>query len=154
MNRPTLLIVDDDPHVRAFYHLLFTRNGYDVLQASNAFEGLRTFRTRKDIDAVVSDYEMPGMNGAELASEVKACNPRVPFVLVSGCESVLEEAPHFVDAAVAKGAPIGVVLEQLRTLLGTHSEQPTAGALSRYLPVGSALAGIALAVRLVPKLWH
>jgi DNA-binding NarL/FixJ family response regulator len=94
---------------------------------------------------------MPGMSGAELASEIKTHNPQVPFMLVSGCEPVLEEAPHFVDAAVPKGAPMQLMLDKLKALLALRGHAHRSNFLSRFVPVGSVVAGIALGVLLLPK---
>ncbi|HVO81219.1 MAG TPA: response regulator [Terriglobales bacterium] len=71
-----------------------------------------------DIDAVISDYQMPGMNGAELAAEIKRCKPTLPVIMITGRQPVPEEAPHLVDAALAKGEPVDRILNQLQILLG------------------------------------
>ena len=106
MRRAKLLCVDDDPGIREFYGTLFGRHNYEVVSAANGREALSILRCHPcQIDVVISDYDMPGMTGPELAAQVKLLRPELPVLIVSGSQPVLEEAPHFVDAAMAKGAP-------------------------------------------------
>ena len=118
MKATTLLCVDDDPQFRNFYSLMFGSYGYEVITSGNGRQALKLFHCREhDIAAVISDYEMPGMNGAELPAELKRCNPLLPIIIVSGSQPVLEEALHFVDASVEKGSPIGTFLDKVESLL-------------------------------------
>ncbi len=118
MNRPTLLCVDDDPGIRELYEAMLGTYGYEVLVAEGGLQALNLFRSkRKEIDAVISDYEMPGMNGAELAAELKRCDPEIPVIVISGSAPVLEETPYFVDAAVPKGASVENIVDHIEVLL-------------------------------------
>ena|SRR5581483_3134715 len=149
MTRPKLLCVDDDPQMCGMYEKVLGSHGYDVVTAEGASEALHVFHSKdQQIDAVISDYEMPGMSGAELAAELKHENPQLPVIMVSGCQPVVEEAGHFVDAAVLKGSPIHAVLDQIDALLASQ-------ALSRHSarrsPLVALLAGVAVCVLLIPK---
>lgn len=151
MKRPRLLCVDDDPGIREFYETLFGAHGYDVVLAGSGRQALNIFRAHGDpIDAVLTDYDMPEMSGPELAAELKRSNPALPVIMVSGSRPVLEEAPHFVDAALAKGAPIQQVLDEIRNLIAGATPPPS---WSRYLPLGEALAAVAGAVLLIHRVW-
>jgi CheY-like chemotaxis protein len=97
-------------------------SGYEVVVAENGAEALQLFRPR-EFDAVILDYEMPGMNGGELAAEIKRRSSLVPIIMVSGCQPVVEEAPRFVDAAVAKGSRMDRLLEKLEMLLDTAASK-------------------------------
>jgi CheY-like chemotaxis protein len=79
---------------------LLERSGYEVLTASSAQEGLKVAITRK-VDAVLLDYEMRGMNGHEVASEIKLVKPELGVILLSGHE-VPMQALALVDAFVPK----------------------------------------------------
>jgi DNA-binding NtrC family response regulator len=119
MKQRTLLCVDDDPGTRGFYETLFGRYGYGVIVASSGRQALELFHAKAtDIDAVISDYQMPGMNGAELAAELKRCKPTLPVIMITGRQPVPEEAPYCVDAALAKGEPVDSILDQVGILLG------------------------------------
>ncbi len=118
MKTATLLCVDDDPQVRNFYSLMFGSYGYEVLTSGNGRQALNLFHSHEhEISAVISDYDMPEMNGAELAAELKRFNPMLPIIMVSGSQPVLEEALHFVDASVEKGSSIALFLDQVEHLL-------------------------------------
>ena len=118
MNRTTLLCVDDDPGIRELYEAMLESHGYEVLLAEGGYEALNLFRSRKkEIDAVISDYEMPGMNGAQLAAELKRYDPDIPVIVISGSLPVLEETPYFVDAAVPKGASVEKIVDHIEALL-------------------------------------
>ncbi len=90
-----------------------------------------------------------GMTGEELAGNIKRRSPKVPVILVSGCYSVVKEAPGSVDAALSKGAPIKELVDRIRLLLAAR--EPSA--FSRFVPLGSVLASLVLAAFLLPKLW-
>ena len=85
----TVLHVDDDP---AFGDLVATylereggENGLDVVTVTDSTAALAELeRGRGRIDCVVSDYEMPGMNGLDLLSAVRSEWPDLPFVLMTG----------------------------------------------------------------------
>jgi CheY-like chemotaxis protein len=79
---------------------LLGRAGYEVLTASSAQQGLRLATTCK-CDAVLLDYEMYGMNGQEVASEIKLVKPELAVILLSGRE-VPMQALALVDAFVPK----------------------------------------------------
>ena len=153
MRRAKLLCVDDDPGIREFYGSLFGSHNYEVVPAASGREALSVLRSHPcQIDAVISDYEVSGMTGPELAAQIKQLRPEMPVLIVSRSQPVLEEAPHFVDAAMAKGAPIHELLGRVRFLLRQRM-QPEAGlGLTRFVPLGSALATVALGALILGKL--
>src|SRR5690349_3998441 len=65
--KPTLLWIDDFQVGLEMYRAMFEQLGYRVLTASSGEAGLHIAATRP-IDLVVTDYEMPGMNGEEVAT--------------------------------------------------------------------------------------
>ena len=154
MIRPRLLCVDDDAAVRELYRKILGSFGYDVLLAEKGAHALKLFHPRQ-IDAVILDYEMPGMKGSEVAAELKRRSPGIPIIMVSGCPSVVEEAPRFVDAAIPKGSPIGWLLDRVEALAGAaKGKLATPGLpISRFIPLGSALATVAVSAFLLPRLW-
>jgi len=93
--RATVLCVDDD---RAFLDLeteLLERRADDLepVAATSGEEALRVLDDR-DVDCVVSDYDMPGMDGLELLDAARARYPDLPFVLFTGkgSEQIASEA--------------------------------------------------------------
>lgn len=79
----TLLLVDDDPQIRFVLERLFSREGYRVLQAGRGTEALELLALH-EVDVVVSDGDMPEMDGAELLRRVSAMYPKTLRILLSG----------------------------------------------------------------------
>jgi len=82
----TILLVDDDVGARRTLAALLQRFGFRVIEAEDGPEALITARTLVP-DIVLSDYNMPGMNGAALLRELRTSLPAlatVPFILFSG----------------------------------------------------------------------
>ena len=117
----TVLCVDDDAAILDSYGVLLGRNGYRVIAAVDGVHALRVVRSKsKDIDAVILDYEMPKMNGLELAVMLKRRDPQLPIVMIAGRLPVSHELAPFVDAAMKKGVPIDSILNQLEHLLASR----------------------------------
>jgi DNA-binding NtrC family response regulator len=78
-----LLIVDDDPITREMMGGFFRGKGYFVFLAENGKEALHLLREEK-IDLVISDYQMPGMDGKELVLRINKFRPSLPLILITG----------------------------------------------------------------------
>lgn len=96
-----LLIVDDHAMVRAGLAALLRQPRYDiqVLQAKNAGEGIDMIRANSDIDVVLLDVSMPGMNGFEAVKEFGRTRPDLPIILLTASED-----PADVRRGLAAGA--------------------------------------------------
>lgn len=83
--RPRLLCVDDEPDLLDSLRLLF-RNRYELSVARSGTEALEMFEGHEQVpfDVVLSDMQMPGMNGAEFLTTLRARHPEVPRLLMSG----------------------------------------------------------------------
>jgi len=84
----TILIVDDDPKLLSCLENLMVRSGYSVIPASNASSALAVIRSRPAVDLIITDYQMPGMNGLELVAMLKQIIPSVPVIMFSGFTEV------------------------------------------------------------------
>lgn len=83
--RGRVLLVEDEPRVRAQARRLLERSGFAVTDAPDGAEGLFQFRARDGaIDVVVSDVMMPMLGGVEMVAHLRAIAPGVPVVFVSG----------------------------------------------------------------------
>ncbi len=89
----TILIVDDDEHVRRALRRVLRRARCRILDAPDAALGLAHLE-REPVQVVVSDYRMPGMSGVEFLREVKERWPRIQRVLLTGQadSTAIEEA--------------------------------------------------------------
>jgi CheY-like chemotaxis protein len=86
-----VLVVDDDPVVGKSFDRVLTAKGYNVITAHDAAEALERMR-EGEVDLVVTDIRMPGMNGLELAETVKASRPWTPVLIVTGYGNDADEA--------------------------------------------------------------
>jgi DNA-binding response OmpR family regulator len=81
-----ILIIEDDPKMRRGLEEMFAQEGYEVLSASNGREGLE--KLDEDIDVVLTDLVMPGINGMEVLREVKRKKPLVPVVVITAFATI------------------------------------------------------------------
>lgn len=83
-----ILIVDDYPELPKAMAYALNNAGHEVETAWNGVQGLAKFdRAEIPFDAVVSDWNMPGMNGFEMVTEILKRNPHVKIVMMSGDDS-------------------------------------------------------------------
>ncbi|MDQ6992561.1 MAG: response regulator [Mariprofundus sp.] len=81
----TVLLVDDDKAVLKIHTFYLERMGYKVIAVSSGCAALAEFRRQPDLfDMLVSDFQMPGMNGLELIAEMRKLVPDLPVLMVSG----------------------------------------------------------------------
>jgi signal transduction histidine kinase/CheY-like chemotaxis protein len=80
-----VLVVEDEPVLRATTAAMVTDWGYEVLEAGNANEALAILLSERSVDVLFSDLVMPpGMNGAELALQAERLRPGMRVLLTSG----------------------------------------------------------------------
>jgi len=111
----TVLCVDDERIGLRVRKIMLESRGYTVLTANSGDEGLRVF-DENHVDVVVLDYYMPGLNGGEVASEMRRRRPGVPIVFLSAYFSLPPEALELADAFITKGDPPDVLIEKLQRL--------------------------------------
>ena len=81
----TILIIDDEEIVINICEMMLKRFGHKVLKAYNGYEGLQLFKANKfKIDLIISDLNMPVMDGQELMAELRRIDPYVKVILSSG----------------------------------------------------------------------
>ncbi|POR40131.1 PAS domain S-box protein [Methylobacterium sp. V23] len=90
-----VLVVEDNEEVGAFATQALTELGFETVRAVNAEAALNILRSTRGFDVVFSDVVMPGMNGIDMAREIRHRHPGIPVVLASGYSHVLaEEGTH------------------------------------------------------------
>lgn len=82
-NIPTVLFVDDHEVLSRISCEILQVQGYRAFPAYDGFGALEIF-AKEQVDAVVTDYRMAGMNGVELANQIWEKNPKMPIVVVYG----------------------------------------------------------------------
>jgi DNA-binding NtrC family response regulator len=81
--RQRVLVVDDEPSIRAALTKMLTMAGYDAAAAANGDEATRSWRARP-ADLVIMDLFMPEKDGLETIIELRTYNPNLPIIAMSG----------------------------------------------------------------------
>jgi PAS domain S-box-containing protein len=98
----TVLVIDDEEHVRELIKDLLGALGYNVMCACNGEEGIKTFRENKDkISIVLLDMIMPRMGGKEVFQSLKTLHPDARIIICSGYS---HEGFAGIDDLLAAGA--------------------------------------------------
>ncbi len=96
-----ILLVEDEEPLRASLRMMLELDGHQVTEASNGAEALKLF-TIGDFDLVMTDFEMPVMEGNELAASIKLLAPSVPILMVTASERARGDLDNPVDALLSK----------------------------------------------------
>ena len=80
---------------------LLQENGYELVTAGNARDGLRLLRTQP-VDAIVLEYQLGLLDGAAVAAEIRKVKPELPIVMLTDHLELPEGALKSVDALVTK----------------------------------------------------
>jgi len=112
----TILCVDDNEQALSIRKLMLETRGYRVLACSSGHQALETFK-QGGVDLVLSDLQMPGLDGAELVDKIKQISASTPAILFSGKTRFYEKDTR-ADLFLPKGmyAPIEL-LERIRVML-------------------------------------
>ena len=120
MARPrTILCIDDHRNALLGRKMLLEKSGYNVLEATGGDEGLKLFSSNQ-VDAVVLDYQMPGINGDIVADRMKRMKASVPIMLLSAYGPLPASKLKSVDTFVPKSQELQVLLSTLQNLLGSQ----------------------------------
>jgi DNA-binding NtrC family response regulator len=87
MEKPSILVVDDELLIRDLLYDFFTGQGWQISVAENGERALEILRAKK-IDLILTDIKMPEMDGLTLTSRVKDTHPDLPVVIMTGFPSV------------------------------------------------------------------
>ncbi|PYX38807.1 MAG: hypothetical protein DMG75_02810 [Acidobacteria bacterium] len=116
--RPTILCVDDEAPGLYFRKLILERQGYRVITATSADDGIELFKT-SDIDLVVTDHLMGRATGTKMAAEIKRLKPGIPIIVLSGTTNI-PEGLESADFFLPKTEGPEKLLEKVRELLALN----------------------------------
>ncbi|MEA2409369.1 MAG: two-component system, cell cycle sensor histidine kinase and response regulator CckA [Thermoleophilaceae bacterium] len=126
----TILVVEDDEEVRGVAGRILRQHGYQVVEAAGGEEALElAARETGEIDLLVTDVVMPGMNGPELAERLRELQPGVRVLHMSGYTAGIG-SPHpgaTLSDLIEKPFTGAELLERVRKLLGRAELSATSG---------------------------
>jgi len=102
MDKKTILIVDDDRDLGKMLGITAQMLGYAPILCAGGDEAIPHV---KSVDILITDFNMPGMNGVELAKIAKQQNPDLPVVIMTGTPQDIP-IDHLADEIVEK--PFGI----------------------------------------------
>ena len=98
-----ILVVDDSKMIRSIHKDMLEDAGYQVITAENGYEALEFFHKDK-FDLVLTDLNMPKMDGYTLTQELRKINDEIPIIIAT-----TESQSHDIDKGVEVGADIFMV---------------------------------------------
>ena len=111
VRQKTVLCVDDEAIGLRVRKIMLEPHGFQVLTASDGQQGIDLF-DQHDIDLVVLDFYMPGLNGGEVAADCTVAAD-VPSSFLSAYFSLPSDALEMADAFITKGEPPEVLIEKI-----------------------------------------
>lgn len=126
----TILIVDDEPAMGELLGKVLSRRGYLTFIANSASKAIAIFENQP-IDLVISDLDLPQINGFQLMGQIKAIQPEVPVVLMTsfgdheqGLRAHEKGACYFLSKPLNMDTIIGCI-ESLLFGLESSAAQPS-----------------------------
>lgn len=120
---PTILCVDDEPAVLAMEKALLESAGFRVLAVSSGREAINIFDS-EDVDVVLMDYWLPGMNGIQVAQVMKQLKPGVLILFLSAFSELPGETAGLACGWITKGETgPEELLSHLRALVARGDRQ-------------------------------
>jgi DNA-binding response OmpR family regulator len=117
----TILLVEDEPELRALVHEVLTDSGYRVLATGGPVEALRLARvTTEPIHLLLTDVVMPDMNGLALAERLQVDRPTMKVLYMSGYSTdvVMAHGTPREGALIAKPFTPRLMVSRVREVLG------------------------------------
>ncbi|MBN1662708.1 MAG: response regulator [Deltaproteobacteria bacterium] len=101
-----LIIVDDEEGVRRSLKKVFDKDDYDIMLAENGQEAIDIVKTEtRNIETVISDFKMPGIDGLETLVEIGKINPEITRIMLTAyatMESAIESVNEGIDGFLTK----------------------------------------------------
>ena len=119
--KQTVLVVEDEPDLRKINTEIISRIGYSVIAAGTAREALNMIKDMPSLDAAFLDMSLPGgMNGIDLAKELRSLHPELKILFTSGYvpdQNISDLATIDHDGLFRKPVPFADLTERLKEVL-------------------------------------
>src|SRR4051812_17777267 len=117
-DRPTILVLDDEPAIVALLERILERGGFRVIAAATATEALALMSANDQVALMVVDVKLPDMSGREFVHHAAARFGARPILYLSGVDQRgRTDALHTRTVFLAKPFESAELLERVRTLL-------------------------------------
>ena len=119
MKNCKILVIDDESRMRKLVRDFLTKNGYEVLEASNGEEAMEVFYEEKNIDLLILDVMMPKMDGWEVCREIRKTS-KVPIIMLTAKADERDELLGFelgVDEYITKPFSPKILVARVEAIL-------------------------------------
>ncbi|MGM0557932.1 MAG: response regulator transcription factor [Myxococcota bacterium] len=133
-----ILLIDDDESLLDVLAMTLEDEGYAVSQSRDGDEGLAVYESA-DVDLIVSDINMPGVDGFQLCRKLRDAGDPVPIVLLTSRDNEVDEALGLdlgADDYVAKPFSSRILLARIKSLLRRQSFRQAGDETSEVTEVG------------------
>jgi CheY-like chemotaxis protein len=116
----TVLVVEDEPVVRAVILEMLGEQGYQTLEAVDGPTGLQILRSGRRIDLLVTDVGLPGMNGRQLADQAREMRPSLKVLFITGYAESVAMAGGFLQPGmemITKPFDLGNLSRRVRAMV-------------------------------------
>lgn len=121
-----ILVVDDEESVEAYIHELLERHDYDHVSFDNGEEALDFLSKHADsVDLILSDINMPRMDGIKLAAKAAQIKPDIPIILISGYSDKLWEGMTVPNVKAVLDKPVLKIdlVQTIETIIGNKKRR-------------------------------
>ena len=124
---PRILLVDDELEQLLLRAQVMSLRGFPVLTADNPSDAIFMMaeETIDKIELVILDYDMPGMNGCDLADTLKLIRPELKIILYSGAGDIPRNEMTSIDTFVSKADGIPTLIAEVAELTDVVMDAPT-----------------------------
>jgi DNA-binding response OmpR family regulator len=116
VDRPAVLVVDDEPSIRLLCRINLELEGFDVLEAGTLAEA-RAAAASRDLSVVLLDLRIGNETGSDLVRELHERKPRVPVAFVTGSAEIGPNVDGLADAYLRKPFTIDALLSTVKRLV-------------------------------------
>lgn len=126
MNRPKVLLVEDDEAIRASIRRALAYDGYDVTEAANGELGLDLARTDPP-DLILLDLNLPGIDGVDVCRRVRDAGDTMPIIMITARDAISDRVIGLdsgADDYLVKPFDLGELTARVRAALRRHAPGP------------------------------
>ena len=142
--RGVVLVVDDEPGVRALARRILEGGGYGVIEAGNGAEALAVMESSARVDFLMADLDMPVMRGEEMAKKIRTLRPELRVLYVTAhSELLFKERPELIEGEAFLDKPFTVrgLLEAVSLIKVGYIKEPPAPPPAGIARLWQALTG-------------
>ena len=120
-----ILVVDDEAFARLFAVQVFLDEGFTVLEAADAAEGLEMLDCNDDVRLLFTDISMPGdLDGLDLVRHVRATRPEIAVLVTSGHDPVARDSGLHGAPFLPKPYTAHALMGSIRSLVAAEAPRP------------------------------